>query len=263
MTGRPITEDDLHAYIDEALDPARRGEVQAYLDGHPEVQQRVAAMAAQRRALRSALAPVAEEPVPPELSLARIIEARQSRWRGRWAPTWRSAAAAVLMVGLGGVGGWFAHGAAPAASGIAALKEEAAANYQVYAADHIRPVELRAGDQEELVTWISQRLNRPVSVPDLSRSGYRFMGGRLVATPHGAAALFLYDDDRGTRVAVLVRPMEVEGDTPMSPHQEGPLAGFAWADRGIGYGLVADAPSASLHPLANEVRRQADRVGRS
>ncbi|MBP2302458.1 anti-sigma factor family protein [Azospirillum picis] len=258
MTGRPIAEEDLHAYIDDALDPVRRDEVQAYLDGHADVARRVAAMAEQRRALRAAFAPVAEEPVPSGLSLPWLIEKRRRSWLAPWQGSWRSAAAALLLLGLGGLGGWFAHLLSPEATGIAALKEEAAANYAVYASDRVRPVELRAADRDELLAWVSKRLKRPVALPDLSASGYRFMGGRLVATAHGPAGLFLYDDDRGTRVAMLVRPMAFERDTPMSAHEQGTLAGFAWADQGLGYSLMATAPAERLHPLADEVRRQVD-----
>ncbi len=103
---------------------------------------------------------------------------------------------------------------------------------------------------------MSQRLHRPVAAPDLSQSGYRFMGGRLVATAHGPAALFLYDDDHGTRLAMLIRPMADQRNTPMSLHAQGPVSGFAWADRGLGYSLVADASPQTLHPLADEARRQ-------
>jgi anti-sigma factor RsiW len=94
-------------------------------------------------------------------------------------------------------------------------------------------------------------------VPDLSAAGYRFMGGRLVPTPHGPAALFLYDDDRGTRVAMLVRPMPVDGSVPMAAETRGMVAGVTWADQGLGYGLVAAAAPALLRPLADAVRRQA------
>ena len=48
----------------------------------------------------------------------------------------------------------------------------------------------------------------------------------------------------------------LERDTTMSQHADGPVAGFAWADRGLGYSLVAEAPPERLHPLADEVRRQ-------
>jgi anti-sigma factor RsiW len=86
------------------------------------------------------------------------------------------------------------------------------------------------------------------------------MGGRLVATPHGPAALFMYDDDRGTRLVLLMRPMAVDQDTPMSQHSRGAVTGFAWADKGIGYSLVGPTSNEILHPLADEVRRQIGRA---
>src|SRR3546814_1515290 len=99
------------------------------------------------------------------------------------------------------------------AAGVAALAQEAADSYAVYASDHLRPVELRSAERAELVDWAAERLHRRVPVPDLSAAGYRFMGGRMVATPHGAAVLFMYDDDHGTRLVVLSRPM-AEQDRP-------------------------------------------------
>jgi len=250
----PITEDDLHGYVDQVLAPERRAEVEAYLAEHPEVARRVAGYATQRDGLREALGPVAGEPVPPQLSLARMIEARRS---STWYRPWRAAAAAVLMLAIGGAGGWAWRGLGePPRAGIAALAQEGAENYAVYAADRTRAVELRADDRAQLVSWLSDRLQRPILVPDLSRSGYRFMGGRLVATPHGPAGLLMYDDDRGTRLAMLVRPMGIQGDTPMSEHSQGAVSGVAWADQGLGYTLVGERPADVLHPLADEARRQ-------
>ena len=43
MSNRPITEDDLHAYADQLLEPERRAQVAAYLEAHPDVAKRVAA----------------------------------------------------------------------------------------------------------------------------------------------------------------------------------------------------------------------------
>jgi anti-sigma factor RsiW len=53
-------------------------------------------------------------------------------------------------------------------------------------------------------------------MPDLAASGYRFMGGRIVATAQGPAALFMYDDDRGTRLVMLARPMAADQNQPMT-----------------------------------------------
>jgi anti-sigma factor RsiW len=72
--------------------------------------------------------------------------------------------------------------------------------------------------------------------------------------------LFLYDDDRGTRIAMLMRPMTVDRTAPMTRHSYGPIEGYAWANKGVGYTLVAAASPDVLHPLANEVRRQIDAV---
>lgn len=252
MNQRPITEDDLHGYVDQALPPERRAEVTAYLEGHPDVARRITGFADQRRLLRAALAPIAQEPVPAALNLARMIESRRRHFPVRWA------AAAVLLLSIGGAFGWSLHGSLqPAPGGLAALAQEASDSFEVFAPDQIRPVEMRASDSAELVQWVSARLHRTVKVPDLSPSGYRLMGGRMIATPHGPAAMFMYDDDHGSRIVMLTRPMnKADQNTPMMQRSNNDVAGFSWADGGTGYSLVGQAPADLLKPLANEVRKQ-------
>ena len=253
---RPVTEDDLQAYVDAVLDPKRRSEIEDYLDSHREVADRVQGYVRQRADLRAALGPIAEEPVPPELNLARMSEARR-----RTTASWWRTAAAVLLVCLGAAGGWSLQGAvgpAPTAAfgGIQALAQEATDSYAVYAPDHTHPVEIRAADQAELVDWASAHLHHPVAVPDLSATGYRFMGGRVVPTAHGPAVLFMYDNDHGARLVMLSRRMEIDQTARMTPHAHGDVADITWADDGIGYSLVGPLPSTILHPLADEIRRQ-------
>jgi anti-sigma factor RsiW len=257
MNYRPITEDDLHAYVDLALEPERRAEVAAYLDEHPDVARRVGAFTDQREALRAALAPIADEPLPAELNLSRIIEQHARRPSiARWAM------AAVVLLSIGGVGGWTMRSELQTApGGLAALAQEANASYNVYAPDHLRPVEVRASDSAELVQWVSDRLHRPVKVPDLAGSGYRLMGGRVIATEHGPAAMFMYDDDHGSRLVLMTRPMSsADQNAPMTPQSQGDVGGFAWADDGLGYSLVGRAAPEALRPIANEVRRQARQI---
>ncbi|MCC8959101.1 anti-sigma factor [Bradyrhizobium sp. Pear77] len=254
MSNRPITEDDLHAYVDRALEPEREAEISAYLEKHPDMAKRIAAYSDERNLLRSALLPIAEEPLPPQLNLARMIERPRRRPSSlRWA------IAAMLMLSIGGLGGWMIRGATFApAGGLAALAEEASDSYKVYASDHTRPVELR--DSAELVQWVSNRLRQPVKLPDLSKSGYRLMGGRVVPTAHGPAAMFMYDDDHGERLVVLTRPMTSDQNAPMAAHSGGDVAGFSWADGGTGYSLVGPRGVNSLRPLANEIRKQAQTI---
>ena len=254
MSPRPITEDDLHGYVDRVLEPERQAEVADYMREHPDVAKRVAAFSGQRDLMRTALSTIADEPLPPELNLSRIIENRARRPSvARWAM------AAMLLLSIGGLGGWAVRGALEVTpGGLVALAQEATASFNVYAPDRVRPVEVRASDSAQLVQWVSDRLHRPVKVPDLATSGYRLMGGRLVATSHGPAAMFMYDDDRGSRIVVLTRPMSsADHDAPMTPRSQGDVGGFAWADDGVGYSLVGQAAPESLRPIANEVRRQA------
>ena len=255
---RPIAEGDLHAYIEGALEGTRVAAVEDYLGAHPDVAERIADYAAQRNRLRAALEPVAAEPVPPDLSLANLLAARhQTR-----IVSWRVAAAAVVCLAVGGGAGWVLRGTSERpANGLAALAREAAITYEVFAPDKARPVEIRAADQEQLVRWVSNRLHRPMKVPDLAGAGYRFIGGRVVATAHGPAGMYMYDDDQGGRVAVLVRPMDGGQTRALVAQDDGPITGFAWIEGGIGYSLVATSPSHVLHTLADEVRRQMSKPG--
>lgn len=253
MNNRPITEDDLHGYVDQALSTTRRDEVAQYLERHPDEAERIASYRRQRDELRSALVPISEEPVPPELNLARMLDsARRPRF-----PVWRSAAAAVVLLAVGITGGWSLHDMVqPAAGGIIALADEAAYSYQVYAGDKGRPVEIKASDQDSLVKWVSDSLGHNVSVPDLTGSGYRFMGGRVIATPHGPAGMFMYDDDKGIRLVMLTRAMTADKNAPMSSQSTGSVQRVSWSKEGIGYSLVGPISTEALNPIANEMRRQ-------
>ncbi|ANH68346.1 anti-sigma factor [Mitsuaria sp. 7] len=248
MKPAPVVEEDLHAFVDGALDAARRKEVQDHLDRDPDAATAVTRLIAQRQLLRSAFSPIVDEPVPERLQLKTLLAQR------REPPTWqwRLAAAVLIALGVGSVGGWQVRDRWEPSSGIAALAGEARSSYLAYAAD--APEDL---DRERLLRLVSDKLQRPVEIPDLSAAGYRFAGGRLVATVHGPAGMFFYDRTDGTRMAVMLRPMAVEKEAPMMAQTTGAVGGYSWAMRGLGYSVVGTESPTTLHPVADEVRRQA------
>ena len=250
---RPISEEDLHAYVDGCLSPTRRAVVDRYLQKQPQTAERVAAYATQRDWLRAAFSGYAAEPIPIDLDFDGLV---QEHLKPRQPSTWRIAAAFLLALAAGAAAGWLGSTFRPAEFvGIDALEHEAAANHVVYAADQWHPTELGAAQRADLSQWLSHRLNHPVSPPDLAAVGYRFVGGRLVATQNGPAALFLYDNERGHPLSIFTRPM-AEDSTPILELDVGDLIGCAWIDKGLGYTLIAKEPYKKLVRMSQFVRRQ-------
>lgn len=250
---RPVTEEDLHAYVDHLLPPERAAEFARYLQDQPEIAEKVAAYTAQRDGLRAALASLAAEPIPPQLGLQMLIQQRLTERR----IVWRAAAAVVLAFVLGGAGGWGLHGGfGVTPSALTQLAQDAVANHVVYTADHRRPTELGAEQRQDLARWVSNRLNHSVAPPNMADMGFHYIGGRLAATSYGPAGLFMYQDERGVRLTVFVLPMHGTANAGMHYVDAGRMDGCAWIDKGIGYTVVAPVPEQELRRLADFVRRQ-------
>lgn len=252
----PIGEDDLQAYVDERLSEARRAAVEAYLAAHPALAARIAAERGQREALRARLAEKYGEPVPTRLRISSIRAGR----RQRHLASLRSAAAVVALLVVGGAGGWFARQTLPPPASPATMlvTQDAVAAYRTFVVEVAHPVEVRAGDEAHLVQWLSRRLGRPLAAPDLTPYGFRLMGGRLLPAGDDAAAMLMYDDDRGHRLTVYVRA-GATGETAFRFRQEGEVGTFAWLDEGYGFAVSATTDRDRLLPIAEAVYQALDR----
>lgn len=255
MTEResPIGEDDLHAYVDGRLQPARREIVQSWLKANPEIAAQVAGWRAQRETLRDQLAPKAAEPIPARL---RISNVRVSRRRGRL-HQFRLIAASALLLVAGGAVGWIARSDF-SASGRSqpVMVSDAISAYRAFTVDNAHPVEVRATEQDHLVQWLSDRLGKSIKVPDLTSFGFRLMGGRLLpAANDDLAAQLMYDDDHGTRLTLYLRNGET-GETDYRFVREGNVSAFYWIDRGLGFALSAATSRERLLPIAEAVYRE-------
>lgn len=255
MNDVPVTEAEIQAHVDNRLPAERAAAVDAWLARHPQEAARVGAYRAQRDALRAALDPVLDEPLPAALDL-RLREAVPDA-RPRLGRSALAASMAGLLL-LGGAGGWTLRGLdAPAATGTAALAREAVASYAIYADDRARPVELAADQRRTLDAWLSRRLSRPIAAPDLGAAGLQLIGGRLLPTEHGPAGLYLYQNAAGERIALYLRIMKREDATDrMTRRDEDGVRGWTWADDGLGFGVFGTAPGEFLHSTADMVRKQ-------
>jgi anti-sigma factor RsiW len=255
---RKITEHDLHAYADGALNGPARAAVEAYLATHPAAAAEVEGFRRQNETLRALYGPVAAEPVPPRLNAYRIE--RESRIR---TITWsRMAAAAVLLLAVGTAGGWYGHAlyapATPArvALGDEALVGEAMEAHRVYSGEVVHPVEVWAGQKDHLQSWLSKRLARSLTVPDLRSDGLTLVGGRLLPAANGPAAQFMYEDDTGHRVTLYIIPAKQGRETSFRYASLDRLEAFFWTDEAISCALVGDLPRDRLQEIATQAYKQ-------
>ena len=242
---KPLAEAELHTYIDGALSESARAEIEAWLASHPEDAERLRAYAEQNALLRSLYNPVLDEPVP-----AALLAVRPHAWR-RYA-----VAAAVFALGIGL--GWMVRGMLIAPQVLpVSLARLAATAHVVYAPEVRHPVEVPAGEEEHLVSWLSKRLGTALKAPKLSPLGYELVGGRLLSGPQGPVAHFMYQDGRGQRLTLYVSKQRGEPrDTAFRFSQEDRVSVFYWVDGNYGYALSGEVKREQLLKVAEVVYKQ-------
>jgi len=249
----PIGEDDLNAFVDGRLAPERHALVGRFLADNSSLGERVAADIAARNGLRESLQFKAAEPIPARLRIANLaVERRRAPRR------WLQVAAAIVLVALGGIGGWFAHGrfgATSIAQGEAPIAAETLRAHRIYTVETVHPVEVAAAQEAHLVQWLSRRLNHPLKAPDLSAQGFHLMGGRLLPASSGAAAQLMYQDDGGARLTVYLRA-DGEGGTAFHFVKGQNASAFFWTEDGFGYAIAAQLDRPQLLTIAESVYQQ-------
>jgi len=247
----PISEQELHAFVDGLLAPARRQAVTAWLESHPEDAQRVAAYRRLNAELRQAY---------PQPSGPWRIERRPTAYRA-----WVQAAAMAVFTLLGGLGGWLLNQSQrPPPPVLAAhvgieqsLVQPAQVSHRVYTPEVLHPVEVRREQQQHLVGWLSKRLGKPVNAPDLAPQGFTLMGGRLLPATDGPAAQFMYENEAGQRLTLYVRQADDKKEqTAFHRYSQDGLSSFYWVDGGLGYALTGDIDPEQLMRSAERVYRQ-------
>jgi anti-sigma factor RsiW len=246
-----ISEDELHALVDGQLAEERRAAVERWLQDHPEDAVRLSGWRRQNAALGAAYGAVADEPVPERLRPR--LPAR------RFAPLAAIAASIALFL-AGAIAGWFSHGGMSGEHATELrLADRAIAAHRVYAVEVRHPVEVAASDEQHLVTWLSKRLDYHLRLPDLSRTGYRLMGGRLLASESGPAAQFMYEDSAGKRITVYCARVTKGSETAFRFQEAGAINAFYWLDGQVGYAIIGELPRPTLLTIAHSVYDQIEK----
>jgi anti-sigma factor RsiW len=256
----PVTEDELHAFVDGELPQDRREAVSAWLIAHPEQAGQVAAWRAQAEAIRARYGAVANEPVPKRLKIEQLAVQGRSASSRRWGAF--AAAAAVLAFIVGGGTGWVARGATTAASsGFEAITADALDAYKLYVVEVRHPVEVPGNERAHMTQWLTKRVGYEQRIPDLQSMGLKLVGGRLLPGPTGkAAAFYMYEGASGERFTIYSAPASSPESALRYKHGDR-FAAFYWVDDKHAYVVSGPADREQLEKVAKSVYEQVDKSG--
>lgn len=271
---------DLHAFVDDCLEPDERLAFEQRMADDPALARRATMWRAQNSAIRSAFD--GESPRAFPISILRHQTEVPSKGRrpaatdaraGREPPTrtsahdldeasrtaanvgaasdfrplplWRLVLAAAFVC-LGCL--W-----SPAATVVPAngLGEAAVAAFRAFVRAGVAPVELASGDRAESQAWLSTRLLHPVYLP-AAPSALSLLGARIAPYPGAPAAFIVYDSQEG-RIGLLVRSLDapIRRAPELIAAQGGNAAIWTW--RGQGFALVGDLDALSLLKIAKDL----------
>src|SRR5260221_403730 len=145
----PVTEDELHAYVDNELPAERRGDVEAWLAAHADDAERVRSWRTMAEALHARYDSVADEVVPKRLEIERLV--RQPR-------NWIYGAIAATLVAFiaGGGVGLPARGAAASPSTFQNFTLDALDAHRLYVVEVRHPVEVPGSERAHLQQWLTK-----------------------------------------------------------------------------------------------------------
>jgi anti-sigma factor RsiW len=248
-----VTEDELHAYVDNELPAERRGDVEAWLGAHPDDAARVQSWREMADTLHARYDGVINEPVPQRLELERLV--RQPR---RW--IYGAVAATLVAFVAGGTAGWVARGATAAPSLFQNFTVDALDAHRLYVVDVRHPVEVPGDEKTHLQQWLTRRCGWSVRAPELESTGLKLVGGRLLPGPGGPASFLMYEGPSGERFTVYAAKATTDA-TQMRYTTEGSNGALFWADRGVGYVVSGGNDRERLTQVARLVYDQNGKLG--
>ena len=235
-----MIEADLHAYFDGELPEAKRAEVAAWLQDHPEAQAMLDDWALQADELQASF------PEGPGLSLHQPVPR---------AFGWQAMAATVAVAVIGAGGGWALRGSMEPAAGVSPVQMAMDAHL-TFVSEVIHPVEVQAAEEDHLLKWLSNRLGGDIQAPDLVSAGFSLLGGRLLPNMGQNAGQFMYENASGGRITLYVTPTPDATEAAFQFLELDGLEAFYWVDKDMSYALVGQVNKDALRGLAIEVYQQ-------
>jgi len=229
-----ISDEDLHAYVDGALEESRALAVRDALARNTDLAERAALFQADKAMLKAIYAPLAERPLPQEWTL---LARRRSRPKMLWRLA--GAIAAVLLIVAGASLAWrhYASGNGDVVAAALDARDGTLTPQRYIVLNDI-------AQAHRYNATLRQATASNVHIPDLSRMGYRPSGLRL----YGTAAELLYQGPQGRLFTLYIR--RSDGAARFDQFAHGGLRVCIWQDDQISTVMVGDVSVAAMQRLA-------------
>ena len=254
-------EDKLSAFLDGELPEAEARAIETALADDPALQAELEALMAVDAAIQGEFAAQLDEPVPMGLAAAiKDAPLPESPANLTSAPTgfgWMSAAAAALMLAVGGVGGYYA-GASQGVEVAAApgWLADIADYHRVYAGQKRHLVEVGADEADHIQTWMTASIGAEVRIPDLSEHGLTFQGARLLVAAGKPVSQLMYTDADNRIVALC----QIQTDSPRDGVAEQKIGAFdlvTWGAERSNFVVIGDEGRGDLDAIAETAATEA------
>ncbi|TCG07982.1 transcriptional regulator [Paraburkholderia steynii] len=264
----PISEEEIHAYVDGTLSDERREEVERAIELNPALAARVSDYFSLNNMFHERYDRVLNEPVPARL---RMPEKRRWLSAANWPQFAGMAAALVLGIGIGVGTNMGKDVAAPGASAQSVTSstrpvsadasevfaQKAALAHVVYMPTVSRPAQIGQDHEQDFVQYLANKLGTDVHPPMLTKSGFELAGGRILPGDDGPVAQFMYHNANGERVTLCISHRKVNANTTaFKLYQEGPVNVFYWVDGDFGYAVSGGIDRKVMLQIAHDVYAQ-------
>ncbi|MGV6816962.1 MAG: anti-sigma factor family protein [Thiotrichales bacterium] len=248
-----FSDSEIHAYIDDQLDHERAAELLLAMADDPELEKRVNDYIKVNALLKAELDPILSESLPDGIrEQLKLFKNNPVKSRD-WQPFLRAAMVAGVLLFSGGIG-WTVHSISMSHGSTSLVKnnlvEPATFAHAVFAPDANRPVEIFAGNVQLLNRWLTNRMGTPITAPDLSLSGLKLLGGRLLPSTDRMAAQFMYENDTGSRVTVYIRRID-NGESSVDYADIDGVDSYFWTSDGFGVAVSGRSGQVTRDSLLN------------
>ena len=243
-----VGEAALHAFLDNELDHEANTEVELWLKQNPEYIKELSIWQSQKDKLKEVYDPIAKEKIPKAIQTALNRSTPNAKKF-----SWKTLAASLIFLTLGTMLGFYIN-QSPLKKKWPKFAYAAISSHIVFAQDLTRPVEFAEPQKNYLLAWIKYRTGKQITPPELSTTGFKLLGGRVLAYANKPAALFMYENVQGKRVTLFVAQNYISQNRPPTFWSNDKINCYYWYKDNLNFAITSDISQEKLQEITKKAQ---------